>query len=132
MQLRLELVMVSIFCITSIDSWIYLKPSIIRYIGTYGNRQILQLFERSQNIQICFNSVKFYCFPPSLNLNSKMKQDWGYILAVLGLGRTVINYRALTKGMLSFPPNKELKIFSKGAGSNPDLWGVMVSSQPTV
>ena len=29
--------------------------------------------------------------------------------------------------MLSFSNNKPVKIFSKGAGSNPDLWGVMVS-----
>ena len=29
--------------------------------------------------------------------------------------------------MLSFANNKPVKIFSKGAGSNPDLWGVMVS-----
>ena len=31
--------------------------------------------------------------------------------------------------MLSFANNKPVKIFSKGAGSNPDLWGVMVSRQ---
>ena len=49
------------------------------------------------------------------------------ILAVIGTGRTVIKYFAKDEGMLSFANNKPVKIFSKGAGSNPDLWGVMVS-----
>ena len=48
-------------------------------------------------------------------------------LAVIGVGRTVIKYFAKDDGMLSFSNNKPVKIFSKGAGSNPDLWGVMVS-----
>ena len=49
------------------------------------------------------------------------------ILAVIGVGRTVIKYFAKDEGMLSFSNNKPVKIFSKGAGSNPNLWGVMVS-----
>merc|ERR1719300_1952224 len=31
--------------------------------------------------------------------------------------------------MLSFANNKPVKIFSKGTGSNPDLWGVMVDGR---
>ena len=46
---------------------------------------------------------------------------------MIGVGRTVIKYFAKDEGMLSFSNNKPVKIFSKGAGSNPDLWGVMVS-----
>ena len=50
------------------------------------------------------------------------------VLVVLGVGRTVISYHAKEAGgMLSFPAHQEVKIFSKGAGTNPDLWGVMVS-----
>ena len=45
---------------------------------------------------------------------------------MIGVGRTVIKYFAKDEGMLSFSNNKPVKIFSKGAGSNPDLWGVMV------
>ena len=49
--------------------------------------------------------------------------------AVIGHGRTVLKYFAKDEGMLSFANNKPVKIFSKGASSNPDLWGVMVSRQ---
>ena len=52
-----------------------------------------------------------------------------YFAAVIGHGRTVLKYFAKDEGMLSFANNKPVKIFSKGAGSNPDLWGVMVSRQ---
>ena len=48
---------------------------------------------------------------------------------MIGHGRTVLKYFAKDEGMLSFANNKPVKIFSKGAGSNPDLWGVMVSRQ---
>ena len=47
---------------------------------------------------------------------------------MVGVGKTVLKYFASEDGMLSFANNKPVKIFSKGAGSNPDLWGVMVSS----
>ena len=47
-------------------------------------------------------------------------------LAVIGTGKTVLKYFAKDEGMLSFANNKPVKIFSKGSGSNPDLWGVMV------
>ena len=46
---------------------------------------------------------------------------------LVGVGKTVLKYFASEDGMLSFANNKPVKIFSKGAGSNPDLWGVMVS-----
>ena len=45
---------------------------------------------------------------------------------MIGVGRTVLKYFAKDEGMLNFANNKPVKIFSKGAGSNPDLWGVMV------
>ena len=48
---------------------------------------------------------------------------------MIGVGRTVIKYFAKDEGMLSFSNNKPVKIFSKGAGSNPDLWGVMVRQE---
>merc|ERR1711976_1155823 len=48
---------------------------------------------------------------------------------VIGTGRTVIKYFAKDEGMLSFSNNKPVKIFSKGAGSNPDLWGVMIDGR---
>ena len=51
--------------------------------------------------------------------------------AVIGHGRTVLKYFAKDEGMLSFANNKPVKIFSKGAGSNPDLWGVMVRIEVT-
>ena len=55
--------------------------------------------------------------------------SWQSISPVLvGVGKTVLKYFASEDGMLSFANNKPVKIFSKGAGSNPDLWGVMVSS----
>ena len=40
--------------------------------------------------------------------------------------KAVLKYFAKDEGMLSFANNKPVKIFSKGAGSNPNLWGVMV------
>ena len=46
---------------------------------------------------------------------------------LVGVGKTVLKYFASEDGMLSFANNKPVKIFSKGAGSNPDLWGVVVS-----
>ena len=49
-----------------------------------------------------------------------------HFIAVIGVGRTVLKYFAKDEGMLNFANNKPVKIFSKGAGSNPDLWGVMV------
>ena len=49
------------------------------------------------------------------------------ISALVGVGRTVVQYSAKEQGMLSFKTNKEVKIFSKGAGTKPELWGVMVS-----
>ena len=48
---------------------------------------------------------------------------------MVGEGRTVLKYFANEDGMLSFANNKPVKIFSKGAGSNPELWGVMVRSR---
>ena len=48
------------------------------------------------------------------------------ILVLLGVGKTVLKYFAKDEGMLSFANNKPVKIFSKGAGTNPNLWGVMV------
>merc|ERR1712045_575604 len=48
---------------------------------------------------------------------------------VIGHGRTVLKYFAKDEGMLSFANNKPVKIFSKGAGSNPDLWGVMIDGR---
>ena len=42
------------------------------------------------------------------------------------MGKTVLKYFAKDEGMLSFSNNKQVKIFSKGAGSRPELWGVMV------
>ena len=47
----------------------------------------------------------------------------------MGVGKTVLKYFASEDGMLSFANNKPVKIFSKGAGTNPDLWGVMVRNQ---
>jgi hypothetical protein len=46
---------------------------------------------------------------------------------LLSEGRTLIKYHAKEAGMLSFDSNRHVKIFSKEAGSNPHLWGVMVS-----
>jgi hypothetical protein len=34
--------------------------------------------------------------------------------------------------MLSFASHRDVKIFSKGAGSNPQLWGVMVSMNKNI
>jgi len=48
---------------------------------------------------------------------------------LLGVGKTVLKYFAKDEGMLSFANNKPVKIFSKGAGSNPNLWGVMVRNK---
>eukprot|EP00092_Neocalanus_flemingeri_P025250 GFUD01027382.1.p1 GENE.GFUD01027382.1~~GFUD01027382.1.p1 ORF type:complete len:1768 (+),score=522.48 GFUD01027382.1:102-5405(+) len=48
---------------------------------------------------------------------------------LLGVGKTVLKYFAKDNGMLSFANNKPVKIFSKGAGSNPDLWGVMIDGR---
>merc|ERR1712142_604802 len=48
---------------------------------------------------------------------------------LLGVGKTVLKYFAKDEGMLSFANNKPVKIFSKGAGSNPDLWGVMIDGR---
>jgi len=49
--------------------------------------------------------------------------------APLSIGRTLIKYQAKDMGMLSFEPNREVKIFSKEAGSNPDLWGVVIDGK---
>ena len=59
----------------------------------------------------------------------KLSEFSFFFAAVIGHGRTVLKYFAKDEGMLSFANNKPVKIFSKGAGSNPDLWGVMVSRQ---
>merc|ERR1712106_292081 len=48
---------------------------------------------------------------------------------LLGVGKTVLKYFAKDDGMLSFANNKPVKIFSKGAGTNPDLWGVMIDGK---
>merc|ERR1711899_165279 len=48
---------------------------------------------------------------------------------LVGVGKTVLKYFASEDGMLSFANNKPVKIFSKGAGSNPDLWGVMIDGR---
>merc|ERR1712050_297859 len=48
---------------------------------------------------------------------------------LLGVGKTVLKYFAKDEGMLSFANNKPVKIFSKGAGSNPNLWGVMIDGK---
>ena len=50
-------------------------------------------------------------------------------LAVLSTGKTMIKFQGRELGLLSFEPNREVKIFSKDAGSNPNLWGVVVSLQ---
>ena len=48
------------------------------------------------------------------------------------MGKTVLKYFAKDDGMLSFANNKPVKIFSKGAGTNPDLWGVMVRNNQSI
>merc|ERR1711892_8984 len=48
---------------------------------------------------------------------------------LLGVGKTVLKYFAKDDGMLSFANNKPVKIFSKGAGTNSDLWGVMIDGK---
>merc|ERR1711892_210179 len=48
---------------------------------------------------------------------------------LLGVGKTVLKYFAKDDGMLSFANNKPVKIFSKGAGSNQNLWGVMIDGR---
>merc|ERR1712223_1830777 len=48
---------------------------------------------------------------------------------LVGVGRTVLKYFAKDEGMLNFANNKPVKIFSKGAGSNPNLWGVMIDGR---
>merc|ERR1711892_186709 len=48
---------------------------------------------------------------------------------LLGVGKTVLKYFAKDEGMLSFANNKPVKIFSKGAGSNQNLWGVMIDGR---
>jgi len=53
-------------------------------------------------------------------------------LVLLGVGKTVLKYFAKDDGMLSFANNKPVKIFSKGAGTNPDLWGVMVRNNQSI
>ena len=62
-------------------------------------------------------------FITSLNLTTRT------VLVLLGVGKTVLKYFAKDEGMLSFANNKPVKIFSKGAGSNPNLWGVMVRNK---
>jgi hypothetical protein len=48
------------------------------------------------------------------------------------VGKTVLKYFAKDEGMLSFANNKPVKIFSKGAGTNPNLWGVMVRNTSVI
>merc|ERR1711892_324562 len=48
---------------------------------------------------------------------------------LLGVGKTVLKYFAKDDRTLSFANNKPVKIFSKGAGTNPDLWGVMIDGK---
>lgn len=42
----------------------------------------------------------------------------------VSLARTTIMYRAGEKGMLSVPLSQKVTVYSKGAGTRPDLWGI--------
>ncbi|XP_031780411.1 transport and Golgi organization protein 1 isoform X4 [Nasonia vitripennis] len=45
---------------------------------------------------------------------------------VVSMGRTILPYHSKDNDVLSFPPNIDVKIFSKEAGNRTDLWGIEV------
>ena len=45
---------------------------------------------------------------------------------VIAEGRTLLKYHANSNSMLSFGKNQNVKIFSKGDGTQQDIWGVEV------
>ena len=46
---------------------------------------------------------------------------------VVSEGRTLLKYHANSNSMLSFGKNQNVKILSKGDGTQQDIWGVEVS-----
>lgn len=52
-----------------------------------------------------------------------------YILEIISEARTLLVYNAPYAGVLSFKPNEHVKIFSKSAGSNLNLWGVEINNK---
>ncbi|KAG5867825.1 hypothetical protein JTB14_028230 [Gonioctena quinquepunctata] len=47
----------------------------------------------------------------------------------ISLARTLLNYNSPDPRILSFSANEEVKIFSKGAGSLPNLWGAEIKGK---
>ncbi|CAG9834768.1 unnamed protein product [Diabrotica balteata] len=47
----------------------------------------------------------------------------------ISLAKTLLGYNRPEKYMLSFRPNTNIKVFSKEAGSRPDLWGVEINGE---
>lgn len=45
------------------------------------------------------------------------------------MARTVLGYNAIDPFMISFPRNKQVRVLSKAAGSNPAIWGIEVQGR---
>ena len=51
---------------------------------------------------------------------------------VISEGRTVLKYHANSNQMLSFGQSQPVRIFSKGDGSQQDIWGVEVREKVNI
>jgi hypothetical protein len=49
-----------------------------------------------------------------------------FILEPVSLAKTLLRYTSDDARILSFPKNVDCEIYSKSAGSRPDLWGAKV------
>lgn len=63
-------------------------------------------------------SIQYYCFLFS-------------VAEPISKGVTIISYQTNDKDILPFPNNAPVVVYSKEAGSRPDLWGVEVSEAET-
>lgn len=45
------------------------------------------------------------------------------------MAKTMLNYNAIDPGMISFPRNQQVRVLSKEAGSNPEVWGIEVQGR---
>lgn len=48
---------------------------------------------------------------------------------LISIGKTLLKYTSTDKDILSFAPNEDVKVFSYGAGSKPELFGVEINGK---
>ena len=106
-------------CAVAHDLQVSKQIRVVRNIsirGQYKRLYVLKLTDGllSYNVTICDLSIEYWsCF----------------FLVPVSSGRTVIKFHANSPDLLSFNMDQPVKIFSKGAGRDRELWGVEVSHE---